>query len=314
MSEGLDERYRRFADDEARGHSPLYEAMARGVAGDREMLGFLLGLPPDKRQPNLFFAAARHVAGTPADFADFRANVLANKRAVAAAMRARRTQTNEPGRCAVLLPILARLHEPLALIEVGASAGLCLTPDRYAYDYGAGRVGDPRGPVFPCRVLGGAPAPTRVPRIAWRAGLDLDPTDPDDAGWLETLVWPEHADRLARLRAALAIAADFPRIVRRGDLTGNLDAILDDAPQAATVVVFHSAVLGYVAGQDARDAFAANLAYRGAVWIGNETPRVFPWIAERAKRPGPPGAFLLHVNGEPMAWTDPHGAWIDWIA
>ena len=24
-------------------------------------------------------------------------------------------------------------------------------------------------------------------------------------------------------------------------------------------------------------------------------------------------AFLLAVNGEPVAWTDPHGAWIDWV-
>jgi hypothetical protein len=29
-------RYVRFADDEARGRSPLYEQLARGVAGDRE--------------------------------------------------------------------------------------------------------------------------------------------------------------------------------------------------------------------------------------------------------------------------------------
>ncbi len=39
----------------------------------------------------------------------------------------KRTQTNEPGRCAVLLPLLAALPQPLALLEVGASAGLCLT-------------------------------------------------------------------------------------------------------------------------------------------------------------------------------------------
>jgi hypothetical protein len=48
----------------------------------------------------------------------------------------RRTQTNEPGRCATLLPALAALDGPLALIEVGASAGLCLHVDRYSYDYG----------------------------------------------------------------------------------------------------------------------------------------------------------------------------------
>jgi hypothetical protein len=49
------------------------------------------------------------------------------------------------------------------------------------------------------------------------------------------------------------------------------------------------------------------------VWISNEVPGVFPEVAARAKRRGPPGSFLLAVNGHPVAWTDPHGAWIDWL-
>ncbi|MFE4537493.1 DUF2332 family protein [Streptomyces scopuliridis] len=67
-----------------------------------------------------------------------------------AMMLSRRTQTNEPGRCATLLPALAALDGPLALIEVGASAGLCLHVDRYSYDYGhthlTGR--DPQAPTL----------------------------------------------------------------------------------------------------------------------------------------------------------------------
>jgi hypothetical protein len=59
---------------------------------------------------------------------------VGEKRSLGAAMLAQSTQTNEPGRCAALLPMLARLPEPLALPEVGASAGLCLLPDFYTYD------------------------------------------------------------------------------------------------------------------------------------------------------------------------------------
>ena len=74
----------------------------------------------------------------PAAFRDF---TLAHWPAIEAEVRTRATQTNEAGRCAVLLPVLAALPQPLALLEVGASAGLCLYPDRYAYRYGDQLVG-----------------------------------------------------------------------------------------------------------------------------------------------------------------------------
>src|SRR6476659_1828719 len=153
VSEQIAARYRRFAEVEAHGRSPLYEAFALGVAGDTFALDFLAALPDEKRQPNLLFAALRHVCGTPRDWSTFRTMLRDNAPAVRETMLARRTQTNEAGRCATLLPVLARLPQPLALIEVGASAGLCLLPDRYGYDYGRVRLapGSADAPVFPCR-------------------------------------------------------------------------------------------------------------------------------------------------------------------
>src|SRR6266851_3092418 len=155
--------YRRFAEEEARGRSPLYEALARGVAANPEIIEFLMALPRGKRQPNLLLAAVRHLFGTPHGLDDFRRSVLDNADAVRSLMLERSTQTNEPGRCATLLPVLAMLPQPLALIEVGASAGLCLLPDFYAYDYG-GHGLQPNGaplspPVFPCAVDASTPIP-----------------------------------------------------------------------------------------------------------------------------------------------------------
>ena len=49
-------------------------------------------------------------------------------------------------------------------------------------------------------------------------------------------------------------------------------------------------------------------------WISNEVPRVFPGIADHAGEPSQAGRFLLSVNRTPIAWTDPHGAAIEWIA
>ncbi|WP_191083014.1 DUF2332 domain-containing protein [Roseococcus microcysteis] len=305
---GTAARYRRFATDEAAGRSPLYEALALGVAGDADILAFLDALPEPRRQPNLLFAAFRHLHGVPTGFDAFRAALLAAPGPLRAAMLARTTQTNEPGRCAVLLPFLAALPQPLALIEVGASAGLCLLPDRYGYDYGGARLGE-GPPVLPCALRGMAP-PVALPRIAWRAGLDLNPLDPaspEDAAWLRTLVWPEQRGRAERLDAALALAAaDPPRLVA-GDLRRDLAALAAEAPAGTTRVIFHTAVLAYLPDPADRAAFMREVGGLCDVWIANEAPGVLPGLAP----PGPPpaaGRFLLAVNGVPRAWTDPHGA------
>ena len=219
----------RFADEEARDRSALYDELARGAASDPLVIAFLLTLRKEKRQPNLLFAATRLLFGTPSGWCQFRHVLRENEDAIRAIMLKRSTQTNEPARCATLLPVLARLPQPLALIEVGASAGLCLMADRYGYDYRRGLVRpsvdqlDP--PVFSCVVNATTPVPTAPPRVTWRAGLDLDPvdiSDPNQAAWLEALVWPEQSDRLAKLRIAMRIAAENkPRIVE-GDLRTDL--------------------------------------------------------------------------------------------
>ncbi len=312
-------RYTRFADREVRGRSPLYEVLARGVASDPDILRFLLTLPPDKQQPNLLLASARLLFGTPTGWAGFRTALLGSPDWVRAVMLTHATQTNEPARCATLLPVLARLPQPLALIEVGASAGLCLLPDHYGYDYGRFTI-EPEAanphPVFACQASVDTPLPKVMPRIIWRAGLDLHPldaADQADAQWLETLVWPEQAGRLAALRLALDIARVQRPPVVRGDLSGDaLDELCGQAPKHATLVIFHTAVLAYVTGPDERQEFAQRAMRLCPYWLSNETPGVFPTAAKLAGHPIP-GRFLLSVNSEPVAWTDPHGAAIDWI-
>ena len=49
--------YHRSAEDEVRDKSPFYCELLRGAASDPEVIGFLLTLPREKRQPNLFLAA-----------------------------------------------------------------------------------------------------------------------------------------------------------------------------------------------------------------------------------------------------------------
>src|SRR5580704_13037636 len=116
--------YTTFATDEAHGRSEIYERLALGVAASSELLDFLLTLPTARRQPNLFLAAVRHLHGVPENAERLTEIAREDHRRIRALMLSRTTQTNEPARCAVLLPLLAQLPQPLALLEVGASAGL----------------------------------------------------------------------------------------------------------------------------------------------------------------------------------------------
>jgi hypothetical protein len=128
-------RYRRFAQFGAAGRSPLYERIANVIAEDARILRWLAEMPESKQQPNLLLGAVRFLYGTAEEPREFISLVHERWDQIAAVMWVRSTQTNEPARCATLLPVLARLPQPLALLEVGASAGLCLLMDRYAYDY-----------------------------------------------------------------------------------------------------------------------------------------------------------------------------------
>lgn len=149
------ENYRRFGR-ELHQRSPAYSDLAHTVAADPQILAFLNALPTTKRQPNLLFAAARYLLGIPAEISTLRRLVHEHADELATVMRTKRTQTNEPARCATLLPALAGLPEPLALLEVGASAALTLLPDYYSYTYGEHTIPgtDPEAPRLACtRIL-----------------------------------------------------------------------------------------------------------------------------------------------------------------
>ena len=310
--------YHRFAQNEAHGVSAAYEAFAIAVANSEFAIEFLAGMPAAKRQPNLLFGAVRHLVGVPDSPEAFEETLRQHARAIRDLMLARSTQTNEPGRCAVLLPVLCSLPQPLALIEVGASAGLCLLPDRYAYDYNGRKVAPIGGqaadtPTFPCQANAATQIPTQVPQIAWRAGLDLNPVDlriDEEVRWLENLIWPEQESRAKRFRAACRLAIKDPPAIQQGDLLTDIRALAEKAPSEATLVIFHTAVLAYVDRQT-RQQFAEEMQGLDAAWISNEAPGVFPTLLERLEHAPPKNRFLLSVDGNPIASTGPHGQSID---
>ncbi|MEU8786337.1 DUF2332 domain-containing protein [Streptomyces sp. NPDC048637] len=345
---GVAERYRGFSWREVRGRSDAHEELSARISQDAELCDLLSGSLPagNKQQPNLLLAAVRYLDGPHAEmgprgeaaYGRWREWTIRHWDEVRAVIMQRATQTNEPARCATLLPLLARLPQPLALLEVGTSAGLCLHPDRYRYRYvgeggdggraGALRteVGAPESPlVLTCRTEGTpgelpAELPDRLPQIVWRAGIDLDPLDPvaepDDLRWLQALVWPGDGERAARLSAAVEAvrSAPRPRMVR-GDLIDELPALAAEAPPEATLVIFHSSVLAYLPParrQEFTRLVRSLLDGRpgGGHWISDEHHSVLPWItgpAHRSPRPDDALLLTLALDGRPVALTGPHG-------
>ena len=322
----IEETYRDFAEY-AVGTSPCFADWAAGVAGDAEVQQWLARLPEPKRQPNLVFAAARwHGLQAPAPYAELRRALLADRGPIRATILRRATQTNEVGRLATLVPAFAAVADghPVALLEVGASAGLCLYPDRWTFRWetadGPVVAGD-TGAVLSAEATGPVPFPARVPDVAWRGGIDLNPLDvrsDDAARWLLTLVWPEHDDRRERLARAIDIARESPPSILRADLLDELPAAAEAALGAiaddAVLVVFHSAVIAYldVDGRHRFDTMMRELIDQPRLrWVSNEGRNVLPTVSASGPE-APSGRFVLGIDGRAVGHTEGHGRALHW--
>jgi hypothetical protein len=344
---------RAWADVELAGYCPLYDRVARALADDEAMLVRIAGMAPrEKLVPVLLFAAvkwlaegdpssplARIYSGAPGDpWPAFRAMLDAREDDIARLMRSRRIQTNEVGRAAAVLPALAlahaRLGRPLALVELGASAGLNLQLDRFAYEYGSAvAIGDRAAVVrLACEIRGPLrpPLPVVPPPIASRCGIDLDPVDPTDdeqCRWLEACVWPGVPGRAERLRAAVRLARSAPPRVLRGNMLDLLPAVLDGLPGDVAPCIVSTWALAYLS-EDERGVLADGLVRAGArrdlACVTAEFPNATPWDVATPRRPSVAEgriatllAFSVWADGRQdaraLAWMHSHGSWIDWI-
>jgi hypothetical protein len=182
-------------------------------------------------------------------------------------LRTRTVQTTFVERCRALVAPMAlvaeRAGEPLNLIEIGCSAGVLLTFDKYAYELdAAGRIGPADAPLTLRGELRGGPR-LRLPRIGARIGLDLHPMDVRSEAarrWLLALCFPEHHEEQARLATALDVVAHTDIRLREGDALDLLPAALAETP--GPLCVFHSACLFYWSAE-ARAALDALLREAG---------------------------------------------------
>ncbi len=101
-----------------------------------------------------------------------------------------------------------------------------------------------------------------------------------------------------------------PGLAQLRDLLTDLPTLAAQAPAGATLVVYHTSVLSYVAPGERGRFFPAGAGLR-AVWLSNEAPGVVPGIASAAREQST--ALLVRDGRTPLAHTDPHGTWLRWL-
>ena len=343
MSDPIAEFFVSFADYNLKGYAPLYERMIRAAADNEDVMALVAAAPPESHVPNNLLAAARYLLLSGAEHplarayeSDFRGDVggpfcdfvLEHRDEISELLATRYVQTNEVNRTAAIAPLLnlvgQRSGSRLALIDVGCSAGLNLLLDRYRIDVGDVSLGPADARLRLTAESRGLPAVDTAADIGWRRGVDRNPidvTDPDEARWLESLIWPDHPERLQRMHAAIAeVQADPPMLVRADAVAGLRDA-LADAPADLLTTIVTTWVLFYFDEHQRREFEATILeADRPTAWIAME----MAGVVSDVDIPAPPDdegevSVMTLVTGganrpttrEFMGFTHPHGAWID---
>lgn len=307
-----------FGTTQAAGRSPVYEALSAAILDDAELLGLMLGTPPVQRKPSLLFACVNALLAEHPDeplaayypthggrrdvdgqlMPAFRALCRTYRDPLVTLLRTRSTQTNEPRRAIALHLAVSHLvrkwNSPVAVAEVGASAGLNLSFDRYTF-----------GTELLDGDLEDLLSPT--PQVTTRLGIDAHPVDlrePVHRAWLEAFVWPEQVDDLAMLRTATNVTLAGGIRVVAGDAARDVERRLSAVPGDEPLVVFTASLLSYLTPDD-RSAFLAQLDVlarrRTVAWVFAEAPG----LLARAGIEVPPE--LAGRNSSYLVGTQPHG-------
>lgn len=347
----LPTRFRRHAQVMARhGRSPLSVALMQGAADDLEKGGIVAelytGVPlPAGQAPALRLLAALHrlvLSGRAPELARYYPSMGGNEPPEGAWAVAERTlranaeeigivlrrgvQTNEPGRSAVLFGVLLwiadRYRRPVRLLEVGASAGLNLLAERFAYRSSGALLGDPESPlVFEGPWVG---TPVADPADAQqhlvvneRRGCDIAPIDATSReGQLALLsyIWPDEPKRLARMRAALEVAERYPPVVDESAAGTWIRKVLAHVEPGSVQLVWQSVFAQYLTDAD-REELATTLEAAGAratpdtplVWARMEpSTDPVPGFGVTVKCfPGGEETLLARSgdHGPPVRWT-----------
>ncbi|MGE0388356.1 MAG: DUF2332 domain-containing protein [Gammaproteobacteria bacterium] len=260
------ENFLYMADSFASFGTPLFAALSRAAADDDALRAIAEHATPGQPIAYLFLCAAQYLllrnpqeplaqyfpSTSPGPlpltqaYPVFREFCLRYADELKRIVSTRTLQTTAPERCGILVPALHHVHgrtgAPLNLIEIGCSAGLLLLFDRYRYEIGSTHLGDAGAQVFiKPEIRGREPRGVQLPPVASRRGVDLSPVDPGDADarlWLRALTFPDWESHHRNLGGALALRAQIPLDITRGDALAVLPGMV--AAAAEPLCLFHS--------------------------------------------------------------------------
>jgi hypothetical protein len=321
---------------------PFYTALLHELERDSLALELLASVRLEQRNPMLILAAL-HLAGLRGHpilgpiydaarhgrFDDVEAaalhvvNVIHETPELVDKELWRSTQTNEPGRSAILQVLIADLAahsaENINLIEVGTSAGINLNFDQFPV-----RAKDDGNPLtLICEDLTPVDRSRKMPPVNSRVGIDpypLDLADEDDQLWLKACLWPEERRRHDRLDAIIAARPTWPSVT---ELTGTALERLDDAfnlsDVTALTIVFNTWAAFYFTPQE-QSAYFYEMTRRcseaNVAWISIESPMV-SWpgviVDEEALHRGASQIVVTNPGSAPThwGWCHAHGRWLE---
>lgn len=223
-------------------------------------------------------------------------------------------QTNEVRRSAALMAALAMIEQrhrlPVELLELGTSGGLNLRLDQFHLHTPNGTIG-PKGSAVSLSPewSGTPPEDLQLPHIVRRAGVDIAPLNPADAGdqlRMLAYIWADQCDRLDRTRSAFEIAIAHPVETATEDAGTWLARQLACPCDGLLRVVFHTVAWQYFPAKSAQLAKDAMKSHKG------------PLVQLSMESDGGLGAALTLTtfpNGtvELLGRVDFHGRWIEWL-
>ncbi|WP_411954865.1 DUF2332 domain-containing protein [Alkalibacillus sp. S2W] len=331
----LSQRFKRFAE-ECKGASELYEYLSLEIASDEQLLELSTYAREGQPKPNMLFGAVHHLLLQGADhelenfypnitkqpknskdcFPVFKDFCTENRDQIIDLLSSKLVQTNEVRRCAYLYPVFhyayKQVNKPLAMIEIGTSAGLQLMWDQFSYSYGSDEVyGDVDSTVLiTSEVKGKMPElPSSAPPVTHKFGIDLNITDLNDdekSSWLKSLIWPEHIERLKLFDQAVELFNQQSVNLIEGDGISMLDDIAKEIPVDQAICIFHT----HVANQIPNDQKHELLNKIKQLGKERDVIHVYKNMWDQA----------LHldywVNGQEtkliIGDTDGHGRWFEW--